>query len=150
MRRYLEALAQSHVHLFDVLVRLASGPLLARRDAFLDKCALDSSMMASLSVQPLKSSTLFGPKIPEVSKCYREDLTRKSLQRATSQSLPKIKKKTGAKSEKIKLVVNSSESGQRQVVSQPVASTQASLQGSSLLKRLKNLRERRTRVNKRA
>ena len=106
-------------------------------------------MMASLSVQPLESSTLFGPKIPEVSKCYREDLTRKSLQRATSQSLPKIKKKTGAKSEKIKLVVNSSESGQRQVVSQPVASTQASLQGSSLPKRLKNLRERRTRVKNR-
>ena len=44
--RYLEALAQSHMHLFDVLVRLVSGPLLARRDAYLDKCALDSSMKA--------------------------------------------------------------------------------------------------------
>ena len=44
--RYLEALSKSHVHLFDVLGRLASGPLLARRDAFLDKCALDSSMKA--------------------------------------------------------------------------------------------------------
>ena len=43
VRRYLQALAQSHMHLFDVLVRLASGPLLARRDAFLDKCALDFS-----------------------------------------------------------------------------------------------------------
>lgn len=148
VRRYLEALAQSHVHLFDVLVRLASGPLLARRDAFLDKCALDSSMKASLRVQPLESSTLFGSKIPEVSKCYREDLTRRSLQRATSQSLPKIKKKTGAKSEKIKLVVNSSESGQRQVVSQPVASTQASLQGSSFPKRFKKPKGKKNKSQK--
>ena len=50
VRKYLETLAQSHTHLFDVLVRLASGPLLARRDAYLDKCALDSSMKASLRV----------------------------------------------------------------------------------------------------
>lgn len=123
--------------MYCVLVRLATGPLLARRNAFLYECALDSSMKASLRVQPLESSSLFGPKIPEMSKCYREDFTRRSLQRATSQSLHKIKQKTGAKSEKIKLVVNSSESGQRQVVSQPVASTQASLQGSSLPKRFK-------------
>ena len=46
VHRYLEALAQSQMHLFDVLVRLASGPLLARRDAYLDKCALGSSMKA--------------------------------------------------------------------------------------------------------
>ena len=136
VRRYLEALAQSHMHLFDVLVRLASGPLLARSDAYLfdvlvrlvsgpllarsdaylDKCALDSSMKASLRVQPLESSTLFGSKIPEVAKCYKEDLTWRSLQRATApQPLPKKKKDTGAKSEVNKLVVNSSESGQRQV-----------------------------------
>ena len=44
---HLEALAQSHMHLSVVLVRLASGPLLARRDAYLDKCALDASMKAS-------------------------------------------------------------------------------------------------------
>ena len=79
VHRYLEALAQSHMHLFDVLVRFASGPLLARRDAYLDKCALDSSMKASLRVQPLESSTLFGSKIPEVAKRYKEDLTRRSL-----------------------------------------------------------------------
>ena len=98
------------MHLFDVLVRLASGPLLARRDAFVDKCALDSSMKASRRVQPLESSTLFGSKIPEVAKCYKEDLTRRSLQRATApQPLPKKKKKTGAKPEVHKLVVNSSE-----------------------------------------
>ena len=53
-------------------------------------------MKASLRFQCLGSSTLFGPKIQEVSKCSREDLTRSSLQRATSQSLSKIKKKTGA------------------------------------------------------
>ena len=39
VRRYLQALAQSHMLMFDVLVRLASDPLLARRDAYLDKCA---------------------------------------------------------------------------------------------------------------
>lgn len=131
VRRYLEALAQSHMHLFDVLVRLASGPLLARRDAYLDKCALESSIKASLRVQPLESTTLFGSKTPEVVKCYKEDLTRRSLQRAAaSQSLPKKKKKTGAKSEDTKLVINSSESGQRQVISKPASSTQAPQQVS--------------------
>ena len=131
VHRYLEALAQSHMHLFDVLVRLASGPLLARCDAYLDKCALDSSMRASLRVQPLESSTPFGSKIPEVAKYYKEDLTRRSLQRATApQPLHKKKRKTGAKSEVNKLVVNSSESGQRQVFSKPATSTQAPQQGS--------------------
>ena len=106
------------MHLFDVLVRFASGPLLAKRCVYLDKCALDSSMKASLRVQPLESSTLFGSKIPEVAKCYREDLTRRSLKRATApKPLPKKKKNTGAKSEDTKLVVNSSESGQRQFFS---------------------------------
>ena len=105
-------------------------------------------MKASLRVKPLESSTLFGPKIPEMSKCYREDLTRRSLQRATSQSFPKIKKKTGAKSEKIKLVVYSSESGKQQVVSQPVASTLASLQGSSLPKRLKKPKGKKNKSRK--
>ena len=80
VRRYLEALVQSHMHLFDVLVRLASGPLLARRDAYLDKCDLASSMKASLRVQPLEASTPFGSKIPEVAKCYKEDLTRRSAE----------------------------------------------------------------------
>ena len=119
------------MHLFDVLVRLASGPLLARCDVDLDKCALDSSMKASLRVQPLESSTLFGSKIPEVAKCYKEDLTSRSLQRAMApQPLPKKKKKTGAKSEVNKLVVNSSKSGQHQVFSKPATSTQAPQQGS--------------------
>ena len=73
---------------------------------------------------------LFGSKIPEVAKCYK-DLTRRSLQRATApQPLPKKKKKTGAKSEDTRLVVNSSENGQRQVISQPATSTQAPQQGS--------------------
>ena len=79
----------------------------------------------------MESSTLLGSKIPEVAKCYKEDLTRRSLQRATApQPLPKKKKKTGAKSEDTRLVVNSSESGQRQVISQPATSTQAPQQGS--------------------
>ena len=131
MRRYLEELAQSHMHLFDVLVRLASAPLLAGHDAYLDKCALDSSMKASLRVQPLESSMLFGSKIPDMAKCYKEDLTSRSLQRATTpQPLPKKKEKTGAKSEVTKLVVNSSESGQHQVFSKPATSTQAPQQGS--------------------
>ena len=131
VRRYLETLAQSHTHLFDVLVRLPSGPLLARRDAYLDECALDSSMKASLRVQPFESSTLFGSKIPEVAKCYKEDLTRRSLQRATTPQPPlNKKKKTGAKSEINKLVVNSSESRPRQVFSKPATSTQAPQQGS--------------------
>ena len=100
-------------------------------DLLVDKCALDSSMKASLRVQPLESSTLFGSKIPEVAKYYKKDLTRRSLQRAMApQPLPKKKKKTGAKSEVTKLVFNSSESGQRQVFSQPATSTQAPEQGS--------------------
>ena len=134
VHRYLEALAQLHMHLFDVLIKLASGPLLARRDAYLDKCALDSSMKASLRVQPLESSMLFGSKIPEVVKCYKEDLTRRSLQRATApQPLPE-KKKTGAKSEDTKLVVNSSENGQSQVISQPATSTQARFSSQQVYK----------------
>ncbi|MCG8045424.1 MAG: hypothetical protein N0C90_19915 [Candidatus Thiodiazotropha endolucinida] len=148
VRRYLEALAQSHMHLFDVLVRLASGPLLARRDAHLDKCALDSSMKASLRVQPLESSTLFGSKIPEVAKSYKEDLTRRSLQRAAApQPLHKKKKKSGAKSEDVKLVVNSSESGQRQVISKPSTSTQAPQQ-SSLPNRFRKPKGKRSKNQK--
>ena len=48
------------MHLFDIIVPLASGPLLARRDAYLDKCALDSTVKSSLRVQPQDSATLFG------------------------------------------------------------------------------------------
>ena len=122
VRRYLQALAQSHMHLFGVLLRLASGPLLARRDAFLDKCALDSSTKSSLRVQPIEAPTLFGPKMPEVAKVYKEDLTRRSLQNAAANhpSSKKPTKKSGPKSESVKLVVNTSDNGRRQVVSKEV------------------------------
>ena len=70
------------MHFFDVSVRLASGPLLGRRDAFLDNCALDASLKYSLRVQPLQSSTVFGSKMPDVAKTYKEDLARRSLQNA--------------------------------------------------------------------
>ena len=74
VRRHLEALANLmciySMYWFDWQV----VHYLSERDAFLDKCALASTMKASLRVQPLESSTLFGPKIPEVSKCSREDL----------------------------------------------------------------------------
>ena len=91
LRRYLQALALSHKHLFDVLVRLTSSPILAMRDAFLDKCALDSSVKSSLRVQPLESATLFGSKMPDVAKTYKEDLTRRSLQNAAVAHLPSKK-----------------------------------------------------------
>ena len=48
VRRYLQALAQSHKHLFDVLVRLTSGPMLARRDAFLDKTSVLWTLLLNL------------------------------------------------------------------------------------------------------
>ena len=72
VRRYLQALAQSHMLMFDVLVRLASDPLLARRDAYLDKCALDASVKSSLRVQPVESATLFGHKMLEVAKTTKK------------------------------------------------------------------------------
>ena len=132
VRRYLQALAQSHMHMFDVLVRLASGPLLARRDAYLDKCALDASVKSSLRVQPIESATLFGPKMPEVAKTYKEDLTRRSLQNAAVAHLPakKQKKKGVSKPAAVKMVVNSSDNDKRQVLSKPARPSQFS-QGSS-------------------
>ena len=132
VRRYLQALAQSHMHMFDVLVCLASGPLLARRDAYLDKCALDASVKSSLRVQPIESATLFGPKMPEVAKTYKEDLTRRSLQNAAVAHLPakKQKKKGVSKPAAVKMVVNSSDNDKRQVLSKPARPSQFS-QGSS-------------------
>ena len=123
VRRYLQALAQSHIHLFDVLVRLTCGPLLARRDA---------SLKSSLRVQSLELSTLFGSKMPDVAKTSKEDLTRRSLQNATvSHSFPrKQMRKAGSKSEELKLVVNTSNNGQHQVVSKHSIPPKSS-QGSS-------------------
>lgn len=65
MRRYLQALAQSHMYLFDVLVRLASGPFLVRRDALLESVPwlLLSSLPLGFS---LDSATTFGSKMPIV------------------------------------------------------------------------------------
>lgn len=98
---------------------LAVGPLFLKHNVFLDKCALDSSLKASLRVQPL---------VREVSKLYKEDLTQRSLQKAaTSHSLPrKQKKKSGAKSGEFKVVVNSAEGGQWQIITKPPMSTEGS------------------------
>ena len=112
--------------------------MLARHDAFLDKCALDSSVKSSLRVQPLESATLFGSKMPDVAKTYKEDLTRRSLQNAAVAHLPsKKQKKAALKQEAVKLVVNTSDSGQRQVLSKPVGSSKSSLGSSSYSKNKK-------------
>lgn len=146
VRRYLQALAQSHMHLFDVLVRLASGPLLARRDAFLDKCALDTSLKSSLRVQPLESSTLFGPKMSDVAKMYKDDLTRRSLQNAAvSHAIPrKPKKKAGPRSGVNRLTVNTSDNGQRQVISKPAVSSRPSHSSSFSSKFKKQKKTKKT------
>ena len=77
--------------------------------------------------------------MPYVAKTYKEDLTRMSLQNAAvSHSLPrKQKKKAGPKSGEVKLVVNTSDSGQRQVVSKPAVPPQTS-HGSSSYPKKKN------------
>ena len=125
VRKYLQALTQSHMHMFDVLVRLASGPLLARRDAYLDKCALDALVKSSLRVQPNKSATLFGPKMPEVAKTYKEDLKRRSLQNAAVAHLPAKRQKKGvSKPAAVKMVVYSSDNDKRQVLSKPASPSQ--------------------------
>ena len=80
--RYLQAVAVSQSHLIEILSRLASGPLLARRDACLAVSDLDSEVKQSLRVQPMESSTIFGEKFPEIVKQYKDGLTHKSLQMA--------------------------------------------------------------------
>ena len=80
--RYLQAVAVSQSHLIEILSRLASGPLLARRDACLAVSDLDSEAKQSLRVQPMESSTIFGEKFPEIVKQYKDGLTHKSLQMA--------------------------------------------------------------------
>ena len=131
VRRYLQALDQSHKHLFDDLVHLTSGPILARRDAFVDKCALDSSVKSSFTVQPLESDTLFGAKMPGVAKTCKEDMRSRSLQNAAVAHFPsKKQKKAVPKQEAVKSVVNASDSGQRQVLFKPTGSSKSS-QGSS-------------------
>ena len=80
--RYLQAVAQSQSHLVEILSRLASGPLLARRDACLSVTDLDTECKQSLRVQPMESATIFGNKFPEVVSQYKESLAHKSLQMA--------------------------------------------------------------------
>ena len=63
--RYLQAVAVSQSHLIEILCRLSSGPLLARRDACLAVTDLDSDIKQSLRVQQ-----------------YKEGLAHKSLQMA--------------------------------------------------------------------
>ena len=80
--RYLQAVAVSQSHLIEILCRLSSGPLLARRDACLAVTDLDFDIKQSLRVQPIESSTIFGEKFPEIVKHYKEGLAHKSLQMA--------------------------------------------------------------------
>lgn len=80
--RYLQAVAVSQSHLVEILCRLASGPLLARRDACLAVSDLDAEIKQSLRVQPIESSTIFGDKFPEIVKQYKDGLAHKSLQMA--------------------------------------------------------------------
>ena len=58
MSRYLQAVVISQSHLVEILSRLASDPLLARRDACLAVSDLDSDMKQSLRVQPIESTTI--------------------------------------------------------------------------------------------
>ena len=80
--RYLQAVTASRSHLVEILARMASGPLLARRDACLDASDLDSEIKRSLRVQPIESGTAFGSKLQEVVRQYKEGLAHKSLQMA--------------------------------------------------------------------
>ena len=82
--RYLQAVAVSQSHLIEILCRLSSGPLLARRDACLSVTDLDSDIKQSLRVQPIESSTIFGEKFPEIVKQYKDGLAHKSLQMAVT------------------------------------------------------------------
>ena len=95
--RYLQAVAASQSHLVEILARLASGPLLARRDACLDASDLDPEVKRSLRVQPIESGTVFGSKFPEVVRQYKEGLAHKSLQMAVvgaNKRQPSFKKRT--------------------------------------------------------
>ena len=59
-------------------------------------CIQGSMGSSSGKVQPIKSATLFGHKMPEVAKTYKEDLTRRSLQNDAVAHLPaKRQKKKG-------------------------------------------------------
>ena len=80
--RYLQTVAISQSHLVEILTRLASGPLLALRDACLAVFDLDSDIKQSLRVQPTESTTIFGEKFPEIVKQYKDGLTHRSLQMA--------------------------------------------------------------------
>ena len=82
MSRYLQAVAISQLYLVEILTRLGSDPLLARRDACLAVSDLDSDMKQSLRVQPIESTTILGEKFPEIVKQYKDGLTHRSLQMA--------------------------------------------------------------------
>lgn len=90
--KYLQVMATAQSHTMEILTRLASGPLLARRDAYLARSCLDDTVKASLRVQPIESRTLFGPKFEGAVKAYKEDLAHTSLQRAAAVSVPRPKK----------------------------------------------------------
>ena len=97
VNRYLQAVAAFQFHLVEILARLASEPLFARRDDCLDVSDLDSEVKRSLHVQPIESGTVFGSKFREVVWQYKECLAHKSLQMAVvgaNKHQPSFKKST--------------------------------------------------------
>ena len=79
---YLQAVAVYQSHLIEILCRLASCPLLARRDACLAVSDLYSEIKQSLRVQPIEASTIFSRHFPEIMKQHKDGLAHKSLQMA--------------------------------------------------------------------
>ena len=63
----------------EILSRLASGPLLAHRDACLAVTDLDTVVKQSVRVQPIKSSTILG-KSSRTELNNTDGLTHRSLQ----------------------------------------------------------------------
>ena len=72
----------SQSHLVKILTRLASGLLLARRDACLAVTVLDTEVKQSLRVQPIESPTMFCEKFRDIVKQNKYWLTHRSLQMA--------------------------------------------------------------------
>ena len=70
--RYLQTVAQSQSQLGEILTRLASGPILAPRDACLAVTDLDTEVKQSLRAQPIESPTMFDEKFQEIVKQYKD------------------------------------------------------------------------------
>lgn len=87
--KYLQVMATAQSHTLEILTRLAAGPTLARRDAYLARSCLDESVKSSLRVQPIECNTLFGPQLLGSVQSYKDDIAHKSLQRVAASPVPK-------------------------------------------------------------